>query len=201
MIQNQKENETLLHDLNGELTMVMDVFYRLEKGIMKGTLTTENAKDAILEMLNNGKKRVLGISEFMKEAISPKVDFEDIARMHVKNHGGIEIKITNISNSKYLMKRIHINRILNNIISNAVEAQATVLKIAINKDSIVFMDDGEGFSKGVASSINSGKQITTRDNGHGIGTISVKKLARSYKLEMTCCNGLNGANIAFNKTA
>jgi signal transduction histidine kinase len=118
-------------------------------------------------------------------------------------------KVKNVFNDKLFIKAdknvclnslisSEFNRIISNLITNSIEAGATVVNLDTQSKGlfleIIIQDNGPGIPEQVLSNLSDGG-VSTKPGGHGIGLTSVLKKIKAIGGDLNISSSKNGATI------
>lgn len=198
------------HELNTPISVLMTSVSMLKKGknpekMMKYILSSSKQISQIYNDIhfsafndfNENIEETISLNELIKESVDY---FNDIS---ITKNIVIE---SNLETCEILMDRTKAQRIVNNLISNAVKYSKNNSSILVSlKDGIFSVEDfGIGISKKEQKEIfKRYKRGSNNEGGFGIGLDIVKRVCDDYKLELTLKSKINQGStflVDFNKT-
>ncbi|MCO4754934.1 MAG: hypothetical protein KC478_10675 [Bacteriovoracaceae bacterium] len=192
-----------LHDINNDLTQIGLLIQTVIN--TEGAIISERSKDC----LKNVNSRIFHLAKKVKSILMPtevdKIRMTPISELLLKFRDDLEkefeLKIHFSGNSDLKLDQGTFYDFITNISKNANEAGASRLKIAITNRTLSFIDNGSGFTKEVIKAFHAKQRLTTKENGHGLGLLSLNEIARKAKLTMDIRNNAisGGGTIIFTK--
>jgi len=186
--------QELVHDLMNDIAII-DGNARL--AMMKDQPSANMGKR--LTQIRNAVTRMQQYCKnVLHSAMEPKINLIECLEKNIdeikRDYPDTIIKLNiadNHSFEKAVIKNSDFFRVVNNIIKNAVEAKSKCVSVNVSYEFIAFKDDGEGFDNNVLS----GKVKTTKEDGHGIGLESIRKICSKNNLNLDLKKSLNGSTV------
>lgn len=182
-----KVSAMIRHDLRSPLRNIKNACYLTE--------TDPSLLDEMRELVNRNidyAYNILGELSLLSEIDELNINYEDMNSV-IKNSikaliipKGIEIKLVEKDNIKTYMDKTKIQRVLYNIINNALEAmpekgQLTIKILEQNRKCVIKISDtGRGISNEIYSSIFQ-PFYSTKENGMGLGLTYCKRVIESHE--------------------
>ncbi|MEC7277882.1 MAG: ATP-binding protein [Bdellovibrionota bacterium] len=134
----------------------------LQERVKNSNMILDELSNYCKEVVNEERVMTMSLNVFLKECFSK----------WQKKFWSIDITGTSNASIDVECSAIKLNRAFENIILNSLEAEATEIKVHVDKKLISFSDNGEGISQEDIAKI---KEIgTTKEKGRGHGLSMVK---------------------------
>lgn len=175
--ENIKIKKQLVHDMQAPIAALEVVSTMIDNDLLPD----------ILKRLTSLNKRLLNLSEEgCKNRFNAEKVVKDLINLHEKVYSTISFEIE----TKELWldgDELSFERMVSNIIRNAVDEGVTKVKIAITGYRLYFKDNGPGYPEEVIES--GGKErLSTKSSGRGYGLTQVFDAAKSFNAEINLSN-------------
>jgi signal transduction histidine kinase len=181
-----KELQSLLHDLNNSLaviganikcSLVEDDPERAKKRLEKALSRLSDCKDMIKTHRESDK--IKDKKEISLESIVESTEYPN------------NIEVLASSNSSQIMDELDVKRVVDNIVTNSLQANATELLMFQTDKGWVFSDNGDGFSNAALISLKMGENYTSKVDGQGLGTNFVREFCKKNNMSVQFTNKEN----------
>lgn len=172
---------SLAHDLRNKINIVSSNIEFFEKKMNSGSLWPET-KVYIEKSIHT----LHSIGEFLEEMVCDQIDSnisigDVIAKvMNDFQQTPIIINFEKIAGPTLTVNKTHIDRMISNIIQNAIEQNASSLNICLRLNSISFHDDGGGIDSEVLLKIRKGHKASSKGESRGLGLFGISELCERY---------------------
>ncbi|PIP95412.1 MAG: hypothetical protein COW00_12980 [Bdellovibrio sp. CG12_big_fil_rev_8_21_14_0_65_39_13] len=175
------------HDLRNKVNIVIANLELFEKKMESGLAWIDTKT-----YFEKSTKTLLTLTEFLDDMVNHHIEVEVslndliIKAIETFKMSPLFIDYQVIASPIVTVNKVHIDRVISNIIQNSIEQNATSLQIILRKNSISFHDNGGGINSEVLLKIKSGSKASTKTQGHGLGLFSLKDLCEKHhwKLEL-----------------
>jgi signal transduction histidine kinase len=200
--------DSLAHDLRSPLTAIRG---KLEMSLSTATdgeqaepiVSAIEELDRLTEFLNQS----LDVAEAKADALRltrTQVDLGELLRVMIDLYEpsmaekGLQIRFHSAGSVKIEADAALIHRMIANLFDNELKhlpaACTVIIRIQVSDDSVslVFEDDGPGFSPDVMPQLFERRVKGRESNGHGLGLAFIDAVARAHGGTVTACNRGNG---------
>lgn len=196
---------TIVHDLKGSLSAPLMIVGSLEDSLDKknDAESRENLKDLKTNLVSlAGIVTQLNQLSNISEPQRLKQDFYfseslDEAKIILsKRMSYVELSLSGdlkISGSKDLFTSIVMNILINALEEfNLNKNKAPTLSIEVSQKTILFKDNGQGFSPEILKRLKAGELFTTKEMGSGLGLYLIKESLKSFAAKLVLTNSEAG---------
>jgi signal transduction histidine kinase len=200
--------DSLAHDLRSPLTAIRG---KLEMSLSAATdgeqaepiVSAIEELDRLTEFLNQS----LDVAEAKADALRlarTQIDLHELLRVMIDLYEpsmaekGLQIGLHSAGSVKIEADAALIHRMIANLFDNELKhlpsACKVIVRIQVSADSVslVFEDDGPGFSPEVMPQLFERRVKGRESNGHGLGLAFIDAVARAHGGAVTACNRGNG---------
>ena len=182
---------SLIHDLNNDLTILNGIVDMTEKMMEKNSLDGN-----VRRMVGKLRIRISNMSGDLKRFNESDESIEIgqyLTQSHKELEDDFEIKINLIAQEKFsiITNQCKLSMFIKNILKNAKEAGADSVTINCLAGSISFSDNGQGIPANILDKIANNQQVTNKINGQGLGIISLKNFCKQHHLNFSIQNNIH----------
>lgn len=200
--------DSLAHDLRSPLTAIRG---KLEMSLSAATdgeqaepiVSAIEELDRLTEFLNQS----LDVAEARADALRLtriQIDLDELLRVMIDLYEpsmaekGLQIRLHSVSSVRVEADAALIHRMIANLFDNELKHLPAACKVTIRLQveddsvSLVFEDDGPGFSPEVMAHLFERRVKGRESNGHGLGLAFIDAVARAHGGAVTACNRGNG---------
>jgi len=171
----------------------------LEDGLQNDDINVlqEKVKNSnmILDELSSYCKEVVDEERVM--TMSLNVFLKDCFSRWQKKFWGIDITGTSNASIDVECSAVKLNRAFENIILNSLEAEATEIKVHVDKNLISFCDNGEGITQEDIAKIKELGTTKEKGRGHGLGMVKSYIAKLGWTLELKNNKEARGTTVVF----